>query len=91
MLRGLEHLSYEERLFSVVPSNRTRGSGHKLQHRKVYMNMRKNFLTLRVTNCWNRLPREAVLSPSLEVFKTCLDLSCATCCREPALARGWTR
>ena len=35
--------------------------------------MRKNFFTLRVTEHWNRLPREAVESPSLEIFKTRLD------------------
>jgi len=35
--------------------------------------MRKNFLTLRLTEHWNRLPREAVDSSSLEVFKTWLD------------------
>jgi len=35
--------------------------------------MRKNFFPLRVTEPWTRLPRGAVESPSLEIFKTRLD------------------
>jgi len=57
----------------VVPSNRTRGNGHRLRHRKFHLNMRKNFFPLRVMEPWNRLPREVVESPSLEILKTRLD------------------
>ena len=55
------------RLFLVMPSVRTRCNRHKVGHRKFHRNMRKIF-TLRVTEHWNRLPREAVESPSMEIF-----------------------
>jgi len=61
------------RLFSVVPSDRTRGNGHKQKQRKFQLNTRKNFFPLRVTEPWHRLPREAVESPSLEIFQNHLD------------------
>ncbi|KFZ54482.1 hypothetical protein N321_05573, partial [Antrostomus carolinensis] len=48
-------------------------NGHKLQLRKFHLNIRKDFFTLRVTEHWNRLPREVVASPSLEVLKNHLD------------------
>ena len=60
------------RLFSVLHSNRTRSNDLKLEHRQFRTNVSKNFFTVRVTEHWNRLPREVVESP-MEIFKTSLD------------------
>lgn len=58
-------------LFAVMPSNRTMGNRSKLEHGKIHTNLRKNFLTLRVTEHFNKLIREIV--DLLEIFKTHLD------------------
>ncbi|KAJ7396463.1 hypothetical protein BTVI_145367 [Pitangus sulphuratus] len=108
MIKGLEHLSYKDRLreldlfslkkrqlredlinaykylkgrcqedaarlFSMAPSNRTRGKRQKLIHSKFHLNMRKNFFTMQVTVHWNSLPRDTGELPSLEIFKNPLD------------------
>jgi len=57
----------------VVPRDRTRGNRRKLKHGRFLVNVRKHLSAVRVTKHWHRLPREAVESPSLEVYKSCVD------------------
>jgi len=76
----------------VVPSDRTRGNGHKLKQRKFQLKMRKNFFPLRVTEPWPRLRRKVVESPSLEIFQTRLGAAlCSLLWVTLLWQEGWTR
>jgi len=58
----------------VVPGDRTRDNGYKLKHGMIHLNIRKHYLTVRVIEHWHSLPKEVVKSPSLEIFKSYLDV-----------------
>lgn len=60
------------------------GNRHKLEQRKFCKNVGENFFTSRVTEHWNKLPSEVMVSP-LEILKMSGHVS-GHGSRDPALA-----
>lgn len=54
-------------------SAKTSGNSHRQKHRKSHLNVRKNFFSLKETE-WKRCLRVVVKLPSLEIFKTHLNV-----------------
>jgi len=57
----------------VVPTDGKKSNGYKVKYKGFHLNRIEKPFTVRAVRHWHRLPREAVASPSLELFKTQLD------------------
>lgn len=51
------------------PTDRVRRNGHELKHRLLSVNIRRAFISVRITRQCHRLPREVV-----KIFKSFLDM-----------------
>lgn len=59
--------------FTKSCRGKTRDNGFKLKETRFRLDLRKKFFTMRMMRHWNKLPREAMDSASLELFKARVD------------------
>jgi len=61
----------------VVPSNRSKESGHRLEHKKFHLNMRKNVFTFRVTEAMEKAAQRGCgvsFSGDIQIFPGCSSM-----------------
>lgn len=60
--------------FAAISSEWTMESGHKLKYRRLHLDIRRNFFTMKVGKDCNRLPKGVVESPFSELLRARLDV-----------------
>jgi len=71
LIAAIQYLKgdYKQELNQLFPWRRRRRNGFKLKEIRFRLEVRRKFFTERMVRCWNRMPREVVDAPSLEMFK----------------------
>ena len=78
--------------FSIAPESRARTNGWKLIRWRSNLEIRRNFLTVRIIKQWNSSPPDGVGAPWLEAFKKRWDSHLSRMVRGLlSWAGGWTR
>lgn len=69
-----------------------RGNGQKLEYQKFKLDIKKFLFTTRMVKHWNKLSRDAVGPPSLDICKTHLNEAPSNLMYSgPALRWAWIR
>lgn len=63
-----------------MPCARTRSSVHKLEHKSLCLNITKHFFDVQMIEHWNMLPRDAMESLYMDIFKRPLDTATGSRC-----------
>lgn len=79
----------QKELVIMMPSDRTRSNGHKIKHRRLSLNTRKHFFTVRAAKHWNRLLNKFWSSSSLKIFKSHIEQGILPQQRLPVAFSGW--
>ena len=71
ILNNIDKLNYKH-LFELSTSV-TRNNGWKLKGQRFNTDLRRNFISIRVVEYWNKLPASVVQAKTLATFKKKLD------------------
>jgi hypothetical protein len=72
LIKGIDNVDYSK-FFTLAENSRTRGHSYKLLKDRARLDVRGNFFSQRVVNCWNSLPATVVEAKSINSFKNRLD------------------
>ena len=68
LMQGIDKMDYQN-FFNLADSSRTTGYRYKLAKNRSRLDLRKNYYSQGVVNCWNALPASVVEAVSVNSIK----------------------